>query len=388
MFFAITPVPQKNFSHFYHLGPHVVSTDAGWQRHDTDNYSCVYKGYADSGRLVDLLDQIVEEPAPALLGAFCVIVYSNHLKQLQIKTDRLRGFPLYYEGATVTNLTPLTKTVWADSIVTVDNDFAITETNFDIIGKINDTPVGLDEALEFIDQRLSKKAENLVKFTSAPIKVFLSGGVDTALVYSYLQKFTKDYELLKCNITEYDRFWLQNFAEITGHYWGYNQIHQWTTPSILTSGAPGDEFMLRSPMYADQFLKYHGIQIIDLLKERTWLHTSYFNKPKHYELFETQTVDCRMTSRQLQRNLLNKSVNDWQHWHIGNTLTWTPLRDLEIYKMFLRLPPEIAVTQIMDSAISINLIERNYPGLSRIISDQKNTGNYQKNLADFLFGSQ
>jgi hypothetical protein len=348
----------------------------------------VYKGYADSGRLPDLLDQIAEEPEPSLLGAFCVIVYNNQQKQLQIKTDRLRSFPLYYEGQTITNLTPLAKTVWADSIVTVKNDFSIVETNFDVIGEIDTTPVSLEEITEFIDQRLSAKAQNLVKFASAPIKVFLSGGVDTALVYSYIQKFTKDYELLKCNITEYDRFWLQNFAEITGHYWGYNQIHQWVTPSVLTSGAPGDEFMLRSPMYADQFLKYHGIQIVDLLKERTWLHTSYFNKPKHYELFETQTVDRRMTPRQLQRNLLNKSVNDWQHWHIGATLTWTPLRDLEIYKMFLRLPTEIAVTQIMDSAISIGLIERNYPGLSRVISDQKNTGNYQKNLADFLFGPQ
>ena len=88
----------------------------------------------------------------------------------------------------------------------------------------------------------------------------------------------------------------------------------------------------------------------------------------------------------LQRNLCNNSVNDWQHWHIGQTLTWTPLRDLEIYKIFLRLRPEDAIPQIMDSAISIELMERNYPGLSNIISDQKNTGNYLKNLADFLLG--
>lgn len=79
------------------------------------------------------------------------------------------------------------------------------------------------------------------------------------------------------------------------------------------------------------------------------------------------------------------AVNDYQHWHLGNTLTWTPLRDLEIYKMFLRLDVDSAISQIMDSTISLQLIELNCPGLSKVISDQKNAGNYMKNLADFLF---
>ena len=93
-----------------------------------------------------------------------------------------------------------------------------------------------------------------------------------------------------------------------------------------------------------------------------------------------------MTKKELQWSLCNNAVNDWQHWHIGNTLTWTPLRDLDIYKMFLRLEPKDAVGQVMDSFISMGLIERNCPGLSNTISDQKNTGNYLKNLADYLFG--
>jgi hypothetical protein len=77
-------------------------------------------------------------------------------------------------------------------------------------------------------------------------------------------------------------------------------------------------------------------------------------------------------------------VNDWQHWHLGNTLTWTPFRDLELFKLFLALPYEQAVAQIMNSAVSCELIERNVPGLTQVLSDQKNTGNAMKNLRVLL----
>ena len=387
MFFSISSAPQKNFSHFYHLGPHTISTDAGWQRHDTDNYSCVYKGYCDSGRMPDLLNQIAAQTEPELFGNFCMIVYNNHTGQLEIKSDRWRGFPIFYtDRVGITNLAPMNQTAWTNCLVTVNTDFSIVINTFKVIGELDDTPVDRSEIVEFIDQRLSQKAKNLAQFNTLPIRAFLSGGVDTALVFSYIHRYVPDYELIKGNVIEYDRFWLQNSADLGEKYWGYKQIHHWTTPCMLTSGTPGDEFMLRSPSHVDQFLKYHGIQISDLLTQRTWLHSAYFNQPKHVELFKTQTVNPKRPLKLLQHNLCNGSINDWQHWHIGNTLTWTPLRDLEIYKMFLRLHPEAAIPQIMDSAISIELMERNYPGLSRIISDQKNTGNYLKNLADFLLG--
>lgn len=387
MFFSITPKPESNFSHFYHLGPWAISTDAGWRRHDTDSYSCIYKGYADTGKLSTLLDQVAEQTEPELFGNFCMIVYNHSNKQLKVKSDRLRSFPLYFDTGIVTNLIPQAHTAWTDSLLTVVEDGTVIEDKFDVIGELDDRPVTRDQVIAFVDQRLTEKTQNLVQFAEAPIRAFLSGGVDTTLVYSYLQKYTQDFELVKYNITEFDRFWLQNSVSITERYWGYSQIHHWIEPSILTSGAPGDEFMLRSPTYADQYLKYYGIEIIDLLEQRTWLHTAYFQQPKHLKLFETQIVDRTMTKQQLQWNLCNNTVNDWQHWHIGNTLTWTPLRDLDIYKMFLRLSPEDAIPQIMDSAISTELIERNCPGLSCTISDQKNSGNYLKNLADYLFRS-
>ena len=77
-------------------------------------------------------------------------------------------------------------------------------------------------------------------------------------------------------------------------------------------------------------------------------------------------------------------LNDWQHWHLGNTLTWTPLRDLDIIKCLLRLPPELALGQIMNSDISQQLIEKNCLGLTQVMSSQKNSGNVMENLVDIL----
>lgn len=386
MFFSITPKPQSNYSHFYHLGPFVVSTDAGWQRHDTDAYSCIYKGYADNDRLFDLLDQIATQTEPQLFGNFCMIVYNNASKQLQVKSDRWRSFPLYFDKNIVTNLLPRANTAWTDSLLTIEEDFSIKEDKFDVVGSIDTTELTFVEVINLIDKILLERTQNFIKNNILPVRVFLSGGVDSLLVYSYLEKFTNNYKLVKGLHIDFDRFWLMNHDTIKKNFWGYTQIHHWNDPCILTSGAPGDEFMLRSPVTADLFLKFHNYNIIDLLEKENskyCLHRAYFQKPANYQIFKTQTVDPTWTREQLFWNLCNIIVNDWQHWHIGNTLTWTPLRDLEIFKLMLRLPLSDTINQIMDSGLSKQLIEHNQMGLSQLISTQKNSGNYMSNLCDF-----
>lgn len=184
---------------------------------------------------------------------------------------------------------------------------------------------------------------------------------------------------------DWDYFWMKNSGDITTN-WGYTQIHHWNHDCVLTSGTPGDEFMLRSPSTSDLFLKYHDIKIAKLLEEPQWedcLHSSYFRRSNHQAIFSAQQSTSK-TLEQLHRDLCNIVVNDWQHWHLGRTLTWTPLRDLEIFKLMLRLPLQDAMDQIMNSRLSLEIIERNSPGLSGAVSDKKNTHNILANLADFI----
>ena len=109
---------------------------------------------------------------------------------------------------------------------------------------------------------------------------------------------------------------------------------------------------------------------------------------KHIKVFDQQ-IKPNGTLQQLHYDLCNIIVNDWQHWHLGNTLHWTPFKDLEISKIIMRLPLIDIKNQIMDSTFSRSLIERNLPGANEFISDQKiagpSAGPELKNL-NALFG--
>ena len=387
MFFSIAVQPQDNFSHFYKLGQLDLSTDAGWHELDLGHYHVVYKGYADQMPLAELLPLVVVQTTPEHLGNFCAIVYDTEQHTVRIQTDRYRSFPLYFaQHGQVTNLVPQEQTAWTDSLLEIHTDLSVVESKFDVIGPIDATELSESEVVKQIDLILATKIGQFLSHNQLPIRAHLSGGVDSLLVYSYLQKFDSTHQMINCLHIDYDKFWLQNSGTLK-KFWGYSQIHHWTDPCVLTSGAPGDEFMLRSPTTVDLYVKAHGLAVLDLLEQPQWansLHYSYFRKPNHQEIFKNQSADLAQTREQLHWHLCNIVANDWQHWHIGQTLTWTPLRDLEIFKLLLRLPLGSALGQILDSRISRQLIEQNKPGLSAVISDQKNTGNIMKNLVDFL----
>jgi hypothetical protein len=390
MFFSISRNPKDNFPVHYALGNLIVSTDSGWKVYETPHFFCVFKGYIDNAALETELPGIIDQDIPQHTGNFCVIVHNKQTAQTAIKTDLYRSFPIYVdEGRLVTNLEPGEEKIWTDSVISITDALDIQEMKFDAIGKIDISPIDRERALSAIRSILQNKIEKWLQHNKLPIKVFLSGGVDSLLVYSFLQRFTDEYEFVKCAHVEYDKFWLKNSGTLIKHHWAYRQIHHWTEPCVLTSGAPGDEFMMRSPTTIDLFLKYHGMSVPDLLKHDPWsqsLHAPYFAQPKHQTIFCKPAEDkSHLSIEQFYWSLCNIVINDWQHWHLGNTLTWTPLRDLEIFKILLRLPTVELLPQIFDSELSRDLIEKNQPGLTALISDKKNTDNYMSNLSDFYF---
>lgn len=382
MFFNIGHTPLENYPCHWQLGSFVVSTDQGWHLNTSGPTKILYKGYADTNSMGQLLEQIAVQVEPKLTGNFCALVWSDDC--IKIQTDRYRSFPIYVDDG-VNNLLPKGRTVWTDGLITVYADLSVTQTNFDVVGKIDTSELSYDHVLKSIIEKLDVQTQLFLSHTTLPINAFLSGGVDTLLVYSFLKKHTQNFNLVRAYHLDWDYFWIKNHGDITKH-WGYTQIHHWLNDCVLTSGAPGDEFTLRSPYTADLFLKHHNVYIRDLIKSSQWkncLHKEYFCLPQHQEVFDNQQpLECSL--EQLHWNLCNNIVNDWQHWHLGKTLTWTPLRDLEIFKLILRLPLDRATDQIMNSQLCIDIIEHNCPGLSQVISTQKNTGNYMSNLTDFV----
>jgi len=386
MFFSLTPSVRHNFAEHFQLGDINLYTDLGWDINVSKAWTVVFKGYADEFFLEKNLFLILDQHIPKYTGNFCVICYEHSTGKIFIKNDLWRSFPIFQHSDDITNLIKSDVVFWTDSIISLDQDFNITERKFDAIGHIETDTLSKEQAVSSIHQILEKKTQSFLSHNQLPIKVHLSGGVDSLLVYSCVKKQTNQYELIKAEHFDYDKFWLLNDTQIKTQFWGYNQVHHWKDSCVLTSGAPGDEFMLRSPTTIDLFLKYRNISTLDILQTNIQsLHRDYFLKEKHTQIFQSQTVDKNLSPEIFYWNLCNIVVNDWQHWHLGKTLTWTPLRDLDIFKIMLRLPIDIAIGQIFDSLISKHLIDLNMPEASNLISDNKNSLNPMKNLVDFLF---
>jgi hypothetical protein len=369
MFFHVADQPQENYPFHWQLGSFSVSTDPGWKLQQVGTAQVLYKGYADRAELENLLMDIVLQTTPRILGNFCALVLVDNT--LSIQTDCYRSFPIYISDREVNNLIATDRTAWADSLITVHTDFAVTEHKFDVIGNAQLPESTVDQ----IDELLTNKIQAFLSHNQLPLRVFLSGGVDTLLIYSYLRKFNAKYELVQYLHTELDHFYLCNSSDLK-KYWAYNQIHHWKESCVLVSGTPGDEFMLRNPLTGNQYLLNHGTNIPDqLVVHPNCLHHTHFSKNLNKFKNQPSATDWE---------LCNITVNDWQHWHLGNTLTWTPLRDLELFKLCLALPYELALAQIMNSTVSQQLIERNVPGLTKALSDQKNSGNGLRNLQNLF----
>jgi len=375
MFFHIDKNFNPDFPCHWQLGDFHVSTDMGWEITHRLGVKILYKGYADSAALYTLLEDIICQRTPKLLGNFCVIAQVDG--SLQIQTDLYRSFPIYIGDRDINNLVRTDHVAWTDSLITMDRDFDVVEDKFDVIGDIDISEVSLDQALDQVHDVLTIKTREFLSHNQLPLKVFLSGGVDTMLVYSYLVAAGAAFELLDYDHLEHDYFWRNNSHHLT-ESWGYQQTHHWKTSCMLASGTPGDEFMLRNPVSADFYLRHLGTTLSQLIHP-THMQHDYVKLEKNQQKLNNQPP-LLPTQYDLHQYLCNVMINDWQHWHLGNTLHWTPLRDLDIFKIIMRLPMKDAIEQIVDNKFSRLLIERNLPNGSRLLSGQKNTGPVLKNL--------
>jgi hypothetical protein len=306
-------------------------------------------------------------------------------------TNRWRGVMIWFEpGAWISNLVSSAHAIWNDSAMSVGQDLIPVEQKIDIIGEIDPTHLDMDQVVTRIDAVLASRVANFVKHNHLPIRVFCSGGIDSTLVWSYIKRFSNDYELVLENRVQWDKFWCLNRKKITKNFWGYTQIHHWLDPCVLTSGTPGDEFMMRGPTTVNLWCMYHGIDIFDLLRTKDFLHYDYFMQDKHQKLFiqqqEDRTLDpvMRLDRIDFIKYICNMNANDCQHWHLGNTLTFTPLRDMQVLKFMLALEANDLLSQALDSTVSKRLIAQNDNDLLSVLSDTKNIGETLSNLAQCI----
>lgn len=360
MFFTISPYQDTRLPNHTKLGNLIVSHDNGWQSTDAG----LFKGYQYTN---------------TNCSNYALIKCCNDA--ITIEHDKFRSFPLWWDSSTstLTNLLGTGESIWADKVLTMSCG-KLEQTQTDVYGKIDVATVSLDSAIDFLISNFTQKFNLLAKqHYPHRKKLFVTGGVDTLMLLAFVKHCQ-----IECNVIDYDHFEFDSFTNaniqpLKKHHWAYGQIHHWKEPTILLTGGCGDEFFFRGPYTIALWAAWHDIDIVSLLKRSSGYHVGYYLKDKNLKVFEDSfnirdnIKDLYKTKEELIKQILNANINDHQHWHLGNTLTWTPFKDLELTKIILRLSEDEIIKHILDANINKQVIQRVYPKCLELLSTTKNS---------------
>lgn len=390
MFFSINT--QNNDSRFpinhAHSGFY-IGLDAGWNRKFVQNTLIFYKGYCDIENLENILEHFLVDPTPKYTGNFGVIIVGAD--NVILTHDINRPFPVYIDNQNfVTNLTSsdCIETVWSDCYLTISHNKInrIKYNNYANLLLDFSNKLSVQECATQIKAIIDSKLK-FVADTELPVNMFLSGGLDTTLLYAVAKQNFGNCKILNYEHIEYDSFLLQHYNSLRKEFVVYNQLHYWKNSTLTFSGAPGDEYFMRGPYVAGLWAAWHNIDLLAVLDQtpRAY-HRYHFLKNKktieHFYNIQSELQKTYPTEDTLMMQILNVCANDHQMWHLGNTLTWTPFKDLRILGLTLRLSPEDMLLQILNGDLSRAVIALYDPKCLNIVSNQKNLNGFENLLKD------
>jgi hypothetical protein len=368
MFFTLSKEPDYRFPFTDRFGDYYFSHDSGW--------SFVNQTWS-KGYHYPLLNH----------GNFLKIRKLSN-SEIVLEHDNTRGFPLWWDNntGTLTNLLGSGIQIWSDRAINIKNhcldDKSVLTYNFDSAGSIS-----FDNAVDCICENLVAKAEQLKNDQACllPKKMFLTGGIDTAMIYSVLKYANVEFELVDYEYIKYDWFLNKNLIDIKNTHWGYGQIHHWDQPTILITGSCGDEYLMRSPTTVSLYATWHDINLVELIKNNVDLyHAEYFFKEKNLAIFnqdwkeKSNIKEKYQTFADLAKQIVNINCNDFQVWHLGNTVTWTPLKDIELLKICMRLELNDLITHFQHATLNREVIQKLHPPAINFVSKFKNSNNMRE----------
>jgi hypothetical protein len=376
MFFKIAPQNLDQFMFNYKLNDtHWLNCDAGWTDVETKYGTAYIKGYCHEHAFdTAFAEELFEDIEPRYTGNFLAVL-ARLSGTIDITNDITRSTPLWRTDTTVGNIDmPDSINVWGTNSVTITSE--VTEHTWSDITPNDLTTRTFDAAVDHIDQILTAKFTWL-KDTAKNIKIFYTGGIDTLLCISYLRKLGIEHELVTAEHYDYDKFTC-NFDQAIKTNWGYRQMHHWREPTYFVTGACGDEFFLRGPATANLMLMHLGINMTQLLKPEHY-HYHYFRETAKLDIYNAQRADPAIKAmipnkKDVQDYIMGMCVNDHQHWHLGNTLTFTPFKDIRILATMLEMEKNDIAECIADAKLQRTLIERNNPALLSCLDQYKNQG--------------
>jgi hypothetical protein len=201
------------------------------------------------------------------------------------------------------------------------------------------------------------------------------------MIYTFLlphfpsfKKFTKKFEIVDYEYKKFTHFYVKNWTTTINKFWGYNQIHSWgDVPAVLLSGGCGDEYFLRGPAMLSVLAEHYNIDVLSLMeKNKQCYHAKYLTIEKNIHYFRNKKKFHTLSKKYIMNYIVNTLINDHQHWHIDETICFTPFKNIKIPNIMMRLPKENIIEQILDAGFNKQLIIKNNPDDLKLLSEYKN----------------
>jgi hypothetical protein len=338
-------------------------SDPGWSQ-----FGSVWaKGYAHDMTLEQVVRCYDFDQPPNITGNFCLVKIDS--AGIDLGHNRDRNFPLWANQHHVSNINPVGQQIWADT--------RLNGTKINIPGALEQT-LTLDQATDKIIQLVLAQSQGFLKHTQLPINIFRSGGLDTAFVYALIQYLAVDAVEWTHDLVETNDF-IENNKSALDQFWAYKQIHHWNHPCAIVTGSHGDEYFLRGPTAIAMIMAWHDIDFVKILDQNPdAYHYWYFSKPANRDIFASHYASKDQLKEQyptwisLADQIVNILANDHQHWHLGQTLTWTPQKDLDIARWALCLPIDDLVQNSLHGTLIRNCIKRLLPSVLDSVTKYKN----------------
>jgi len=247
MFFSLSKTADHRFPFSETIGEWIFNHDDGW---------CKMQSGWKKGYRYDDIDH----------GNFCEVRSVDNM--IALFHDKERAFPLWWDSTNkiLTNCVGTGNPIWTDKIVKLTSSDLLVE-HINIVSPIDLSPLSFAETVQQIKNNLESKVLHLKKNT-LPKKIFVSGGVDTLILYSMIQQQSLSVEWLDYEHFEYDLFCDHFLPVIKNNHWAFNQMHHWRNPCMLLTGSCGDEFLFRGPTNIAIWTAWHDIDFVSMLQKQ------------------------------------------------------------------------------------------------------------------------
>lgn len=343
MFFYIShnePVNKKPLTEMHKVNNYCVQLDKAWHRVG----DIFFKGYAIGQTLKS---KVQSHNFSTAKGNYVILDFSQ---TPSIYCDDSRSFPLFFNNNTLTNINDsLLEPIYFDGSAINENNqwkWCKGDSKNSIQFDPEHKTYNKTEIVDLVCNYLITVTQQLD--TDLPIIAANSPGVDSTLVRSAFDYCNLTYSLGDLSARAKSLYYLG---------WGYKQLHITDTPHMQLTGFCGDELLLRNPLYCQWLLDYHNIDLVKQFDNIDYCYMKGFFNAKYRDKLLKRDQTFKIQANGFNHTA-NVAVNDFQMWHFDHTITFTPLRNLDLATECLYADPDTILDQVMHAGISKAVIEK------------------------------